>query len=203
MTTNPDLEDLREARDIIRELYSTAHSLACDKPDCPWAQLFNEHSESTNVDASPREDALLCVFFAIVEKIDECIDLIRILVANRDEASRLGHLSQSSATSRSSTEDTAGESPDSLDEAPIPGLYRDQWTQTPVFSPPAYTAFIRRRDQGYPLAPAPSPAASETTTLSARTPVTEHEEEAGHGGQGEQARAGTSTEPSLYRARDP
>lgn len=197
MSTNLDLEDLREARDIIRGLYSAAHSLACDNPDCPRAQLFNEPSASTtcNAGASRREDALLRVFLAIVENIGECIDLIRMLVANRNETTRHNHLTQSSTTSRSSTESTEStesatvDSQGCLDEPPIPGLYHDQWTQTPAFSPPAYTAYFHNHLRGFPRAPAPSPAASQTTTLSAESPMTANQEGASRVRQREPGRA--------------
>lgn len=166
MATNSTLEDMSEAREIIRGLYNAAHTLACNDPCCPWAQLANEPSASTtNAGASPREEAVLLLLFGIAENVGECLDLLRILVADRDETSSSTHLSQSSTTtSRSSTEDTYVEPHERVGSPPSPGLYRDQWNQTPVLSPPAYTAFLRDYPREPPAAPAPSPATSETIT---------------------------------------
>ncbi|KAH8770864.1 hypothetical protein F5883DRAFT_51526 [Diaporthe sp. PMI_573] len=203
MTSNSTLEDMREARDIIEGLYNAAHSLVCDDPDCPWAQFFNAPSGPTNEGTSSRDEALLLVLLGIVEDIEECLDLVRILVANRDETGRPDHLTQSSTTSSSSTEDTAIDSQGSLEEPPVPGLYRDQWTQTPAFSPPAYTAFCNGHPRGTPPAPATSLATSETSTPNAGDPITEHEEGVSRGGQQEQDRAEILPESFPFQAEDP
>lgn len=185
MATHSISEHVREVRDIIRGLYDAAHTLACNDPHCPWAQLFNEPSGPTNTGAEPQQEAVLLILFGLAENVGECLDLLRILVADRDETSSLSYLSPSSTTtttSRSSTEDTYVEPHERVDSPPSPGLYRDQWTQTPALSPPAYTAFLH----GYPRAPAPSLASSETTTPDSGTPTIENQEGLSRGGQGEQ-----------------
>jgi hypothetical protein len=156
-----------EAQHIIEGLYNAAHSLVCDDPDCPWAQFFSEPREPTNERTSrrsPRDDALLMVLLRIVDSIGECLDLIRLLVENRDRARGR----EPSTTSSSSSDDMAV--PDRLTplgEPPMPGLYRQQWTRTPTVSPPAYTAFCHRNQRRRPSAPVSSPETSETAAASA------------------------------------
>lgn len=164
MDTNSTLEAMREEQDFIRRLYSAVHSLSCDNPDCPWADLFNG---SSNMDASPRQKALLLVLLGIVDNIGECLDLIRILLASRNDTTRPEHLTQpttgrdrvsSSTASHPQSEGITNGAHGSLREPPIPSLYHDQWARSPANSPPAYTAFWHSCPRSFPRAPAPSPA---------------------------------------------
>ncbi|POS69603.1 hypothetical protein DHEL01_v212004 [Diaporthe helianthi] len=196
MANNSTLEDMREARDTIRALYNAAHSLACNDPHCPWAQLANEPSGPTSVGSSHREEAVILILFGLAENVGECLDLLRVLVADRDETSSLTHLSPSSSsttTSRPSTEDTYVETHEYLRSPPSPALYRDQWAQTPALSPPAYTAFFQGHHRQPPNAPVSSPATPDTTTPDAGVPVIGNKDGMGNDGQGEQNRAGDST----------
>ena len=178
--------EFREAREIIGRLYSAAHSLACDDPDCPWAHLFNESSEPTDAGTSPREDALLLVLLAIVDNLGECLDLIHVVAARRDEASRPDHLAPSGTTSRSQGEgSTIISSHESLSEPPVPNLYHDQWAQSPAVSPPTYTAFSHSSSSDFPRAPVPSPT-SGTTPPNTGTPTTDVHDGAKSGEQREQ-----------------
>ncbi|KAG8159528.1 hypothetical protein KVR01_010165 [Diaporthe batatas] len=202
MATNSTSEDMREARGITRDLYNAAHIMACNDPHCPWARLglSNESSASTNAGASPEEEAVLILLFGIAENVGECLDLLRTLVADMDETSSLSHLSPSSTnTSRSSTEDTYFEHHQYVGSPPRPGLYRDQWTQTPALSPPAYTAFLHDYHRSYPHAPAVSPASSEMTTPDFEPPIIEDQEEVSRDGHGERDRAINLTGPSPSR----
>ncbi|KAG6368438.1 hypothetical protein INS49_002645 [Diaporthe citri] len=208
MDTPSTVESMREEQDFIRRLYSAAHSLSCDDPDCPWADLLNE---SSNLDASPRQDALLLVLLGIVDNISECLDLIRILLASRDDTNRPEHFTQpttswvpgSSTPSHSQSEGTTITAHGPLREPPIPSLYHDQWARSPAVSPPAYTAFWHSRPQSFPRAPAPSPATrdSETTTPTGGTPAPEDQDGVGCGNLDDQHQTGTQTEPFIHAPR--
>lgn len=184
MDTASTVEAMREEQDLIRRLYSAVHSLSCDDPDCPWADLFNG---SSNVDASPRQDALILVLLGIVDNISECLDLIRILLASRNDTTRPEHLTRtttsrgrvsSGATSHSQSEGITTRAHGSLREPPIPSLYHDQWARSPANSPPAYTAFWHSCPRSFPRAPAPSPATqgSEATPSTGGSPIPEDDE---------------------------
>lgn len=198
MDTAPTVQAMREDQDFI------AHSLSCNDPDCPWADLFNG---SSYVDASPRQDVLLLVLLGIVDNIGECLDLIRTLLASRDDTTRPEYLTQpntswvpgSSTPSHFQSEGTTTGANTPFYEPPIPSLYNDQWARSPAVSPPAYTAFWHSCPRSVPRAPAPSPTTrgSETTPSIGGTPAAEGHEGARCGNHDEQHQTGTSTEPFI------
>lgn len=205
MDTASTTESMREEQDFIRRLHSVVHSLSCDDPDCPWADVFNE---SLNVDASSHQDALLLVLIGIVDNIGECLELIRTLLARRNDTSRLGHSTQpttnrdpvsSGTTSHSQREGTTTGAHGPLRGPPTPSLYHDQWARSPAVSPPAYTAFWHSRPRGVPRAPAPSPASrgSETIPSTTGAPIPKDQEGAGCGSQDGQHQNGTPIGPFI------
>lgn len=182
-------EAMREEQGFIRRLYSAAHSLSCDGPDCPWSDLFNESSSG---DISSRRDVLLLILLGVVDNIGECLDLIRILLA-RDDTTRPEHFTQpttnwvpgSSTPSRPQREGTTTAAHGPLRDPPIPSLYHNQWARSPAVSPPAYTAFRHSCPRSFPRAPAPSPAtrSSETVPSTGGTQILGHHEGVGCGDQ--------------------
>lgn len=204
MGTSSSTEAMREEPDFIRQLYSTAHSMSCDDPDCPWADLFNETS---NVDSSTQRDALFLVLLGIVDNIGECLDLIRTLLAGRNDNSVPDCLMQpdaswdhvpSGTSSRSRSESTNTDAHDPLRQPPIPNLYHVQWTQSPAVSPPADNHFCHSHSRrSFPRAPTPSPATrgSDTTPSIGGTPIHEYQEGTRRCDQEDQHPAGVSTEP--------
>lgn len=212
MDTASTIEAMREEQELIRRLYSAAHSMSCNDADCPWVDLFAEFS---NVDVSSHRDAFLLVLLGIVDNIGECLDLIRILLAGRNDNSMPDHSMQpttiwdhvpSGINSRSASESTTTGAHDPLRQPPIPNLYRDQWNRSPTVLPPAYTHFCHGRSRrSFPHAPTPSPATrgSDTTPSIGGTPIHEYQDEASRSDHEEQYRAEASTEPFSTRRGHP
>lgn len=214
MDTASTVEAIREAQEIFVGLYSAAHSVLCDDPDCPAAQVLDDPSESTNRGSSPNEDAIILILLGIVDNIGECLDLIHTLLASRDVSGEPERSTQSTTSwddvSSGTTSHLHRNRPNtsvhgSLREPPIPTLYHDQWTRSPAVSPPAYTSFCHRCTGTFPRAPAPSPAVrgSETTTRSDSTPILGDQQGASPSGQDEQHRAGIWAAPFISAPRTP
>lgn len=191
MDTDQNGEEIGEEQDFIRRLYSAAHSLSCDDPDCPWAQFLNRPS---NVDTLLHNDALILVLLGIIDNIGDCLDLIRILVASRSDTSR-AEPSTRATTSRGSASSsihshsrrggTTTGARDIFHEPPVPGLYHDQWARSPTNSPPACTLYCHRCTRSFCDVPAPSPATrgSNTTPSIGGTPTPDHQEGASRSDQ--------------------
>lgn len=171
MDPDSTIGEIGEEQDFIRRLYSAAHSLSCDDPDCPWAAFLNQPS---NLDTLLHNDALILVLLGIIDNIGDCLDLIRILVASRSDTSRAqpstrATTSRDSASSGTHSHSRRGgttiDARDILHEPPIPSLYHDQWARSPTNSPPAYTSYCHRCTRSFCDVPAPSPATrgSDTT----------------------------------------
>lgn len=156
---NMNADSIKEAQEIIGRLYSAAHSLACDEPDCPSARALRDPSGSTNVGSSLHEDVLLLVLLGIVENLSDCLDLLRILVSGRNNTNRPDQSGREGTT-------ISGHGPSY--GPPIPNLYHDQWYEPPSVSPPVRTTFCHGSPRSFPRAPAPSPA-SEATSSNAGT----------------------------------
>lgn len=211
MDTDPTVGAIGEEQDFIRRLYSAAHSLSCDDPDCPWAQFLDQPS---NVDTLLHNDALVLVLLGIIDNIGDCLDLIRVLVANRSDTSRT-EPSTRAAMSRDSASSSVHSHPRRsgtiigargiLHEAPVPSLYHDQWAQSPPVSPPACTSCCHGCTRSFGGVPAPSPATrgSDTTPSIRGTPNPEYQGRASRSDQEEQHRAGTSTEQFFPALRNP
>lgn len=184
MDPDSTMGEIGEEQDFIRRLYSAAHSLSCDDPDCPWAAFLNQPS---NVDTLLHNDALILVLLGIIDNIGDCLDLIRILVTSRSDTSRAepstrATTSRDSASSGSHSHSRRGGTTigayDILHEPPVPSLYHDQWAQSPPVSPLAYTSCCHRCTRSFCGAPAPSPAAtrgSDTTPSIGGTPTPDHQ----------------------------
>lgn len=174
MDTDQTGEEIGEEQDFIRRLYSAAHSLSCDDPDCPWAQFLNRPS---NVDTLLHNDALILVLLGIIDNIGDCLDLIRILVASRSDTSRAEQSTRDTTSRDSASSGTHSHSHrgdmtigarDILHEPPVPSLYHNQWARSPPVSPPA---------------PSPATRGSDTTPSIGETPTPDHQEEAGRSDQ--------------------
>lgn len=211
MDTDPTVGAIGEEQDFIRRLYSAAHSLSCDDPDCPWAQFLDQPS---NVDTLLHNDALVLVLLGIIDNIGDCLDLIRILVASRSDTSRTepstrAAMSRDSASpsihSHSRRGGTIIGARDILHEPPVPSLYHDQWARSPTVSPPAYASYCHGYARGFCGVPAPSPATrgSDTTPSMGGTPTPDHQGGPSRSDQEEQQRTETSTEQFFPALRTP
>ncbi|KAJ0122221.1 hypothetical protein J7T55_002733 [Diaporthe amygdali] len=185
---------MTELQDTICLLCSAARSVPHTGLDPHLADgLNNNFSDSSGTRFAPHEDALFLVLLSIENNIGECLELLRILarrtnITTQEQLTHSTTAGTSSAPRASSTipclrrEDAAIGSHGPLHTPPIPGLYRDQWAQSPTVSPPASMAFCQSCPRSFPRSLASSPA-SEMRPPHTSNPTTDDPEATARDGQ--------------------